>query len=152
MALLISRRVGAGAVLAAAFALASLSLTAGVANAVPSCPSGWNCVYANINYNDGPGLFQGVTHSWTTLPSGGACVPGVTASRGDTNGSWNDCASSIISNETAREYFWQNAGCTGWAIGLVAGNKIPDLTKIFEPPNGTANDGISANNRAYQTC
>jgi hypothetical protein len=149
---LISRRAGAGAVLAVAFTLASLSLSTGAASAAPSCPSGWNCVYANINFSDGPGLFQGVTHSWVTLSSGGACVPGVSAARTDTNGSWNDCASSIVSNESTVEHFWQNAGCTGWSIGLVAGNQFPDLTRVFEPPNGSANDGISANNQSFSTC
>jgi hypothetical protein len=147
MLLSIRRRAGLVAVLAAALSLTGLSLLpVGAANAAPSCPSGWNCVYANTNYSDGPGLFQGTTHSWTTLSSGGACIPGVTAAKDDTNESWNDCASSMQSNESAFEFFFQNAGCTGWLLGLTAGDKIPNLVDVTTD-TGNANDGISANSR-----
>jgi hypothetical protein len=151
MALSIGRRVGAAAILTAALSLVGMSLLpTGPANAVPSCASGWNCVYANANYGDGPGMFQGTTHSWTGLSSGGACVAGSTANSDDTNGSWNDCASSIVSNESTHEFFWQNAGCTGWSIGTSAGTQIPNLAKVMMN-GGNANDAISANSQSNVT-
>ncbi len=148
MALSIGRRAGTAAILTAALTLTGMSLLpVGAAVAVPSCKSGWNCVYANANYSDGPGMFQGTTHSWTSQSSGGACVPGVTANSDDTNESWNDCASSIVSNESTHEYFWENAGCAGWFLATSAGTDIPNLAKVSENP-GNANDAISANDQS----
>lgn len=141
----LTRRNARIAVLAAALAMPMLSMVPANANSY-SCSSGWNCVWANANFVGGPGHFGGTTHSWTTQPSGTpstgyVCVPGISAASDDTNDSWNDCVTSMSSNETATMYYYENAGCKsggGWYATLADGYHSANV-------GSTINDAISSN-------
>src|SRR6266851_4311218 len=127
--MLLRRLSRAAAVMTAAASLtgAGLAMSAGTASAV-SCTSGWNCTWANASYTGGPAKWSDNTYDYPSWASNGACVAGRSAASGDTNGSWNDCISSLFSNESTYLFYWQNINCGGsWYFTEPDGYAFPNL-------------------------
>jgi hypothetical protein len=89
-----------------AFGTAMSVLPSSPAGATNNCPSGWTCFWTLQDAGGAEGNIQSSNHYWGTLPYYGGC----------TSGSWNDCAESIWNREGSVNYFWENAGCTGWSF------------------------------------
>jgi hypothetical protein len=106
-----------------------------------ACTSGWVCVYADANYFDGPALFRTSNSYWGVFSSHGACVAGSTAAKDDTNGSWNDCMSSVHNESSVTMLFMSNAGCQGFSWPLSPGQSLASVSDL----NGhNFNDSISS--------
>jgi hypothetical protein len=121
--------------LAIAGAPAAIAATAAPAHAAApaataACPSGKVCVYADANYFDGPATFRTTNANWGIFGSSGACKAGSTAAKDDTNGSWNDCMSSVRNRTADTMTFFVNAGCLGTWFNLRAGQEYPNMSEI----------------------
>jgi peptidase inhibitor family I36 len=155
--------VAVGAALAVTFAVPSYAATIhtaapaqaasimvqGVPLAAPAnCPSGFVCIYPDLDFTGHVGTFSGSNASWGAdfaAPPTGTCVAGVTAAP-DNKGGWNDCVSSLYNHTGVTFTFYVDNNCSGASFSLAPNTGRSNL-------GGTQfNDALSSDRRDSLAC
>lgn len=117
------------------------------APATTSCSSGFACGWANANFGNGPGMWQQANPDFHAFDSNGACNSQTAGQF--SNGTWNDCISSL-KNSSGNTFFWfANDHCPGGAAGALTetnGEEFTDLVGQKQENGNTWNDVISSDN------
>lgn len=138
--------------LAAALATAPTAASATAPTAVQpagasACPAGYLCFWADANFSNAMGKFAG-TNDWWGAYSEAAC------NHSDSNGTWNDCASSIYNHDNYDVMtVWKDLNHTGDHQCLPLGTQWSDLTKHYYNSGGSnMNDSITSNTLGGTSC
>lgn len=114
---------------------------------VTSCQSGFACSWASAQFQFGPGLSQDPNPDFHDFGSNGACNS--MTSGQFSNGTWNDCISSL-KNNSGNTFFWfASDHCPGGAAGALTetnGEQFTDLVGQHQENGNTWNDVISSDN------